>query len=309
MTDLGITAAMSRGLIVFDDLEGAFDTSSITWTNVVAAIVVMLVTVVIAVLLSHVTRQRLSRPETDTIQVARFAATAVRWAVIFLGGAIAISFLGADVAWFTITIVLIIVVVVLVARPLLEKYAAGVALATATGFGIGDEIGVRGIEGRVLEISGRSTVFRLRDGRRVHIPNTKMIDEDIIVFTTEQQRRSEIDLEIGGHHTVESVEKVILDALDAVDEVASDPAPRVRARGFGVASVKLSVRIWHKSDLGSASDALDQAVRAIALALDAAGMALANRELEVLLHDRAAASSLEERPPGTRLDDRRGERD
>ena len=86
---------------------------------------------------------------------------------------------------------------------------------------------------------------------------------------------------------------MILDALDAVEAVASDPIPRVRARGFGVASVSLSVRVWHKSDLASASEALDQAVRAIAHALDAAGMALANRELEVLLRDRDGAPSLE----------------
>jgi small-conductance mechanosensitive channel len=304
MTDLGITAAMSAGLVVVDDLDGAIDTSAITWTDVVAAIVIMIFTVVLAVLLSHLTHERLSRPETNTLQVARFAATAVRWVVMFLGGAIAISFLGADVAWFTITIVLVIAVVFLVARPLLEKYAAGVALATATGFGIGDEIGVRGVEGEFIEISGRSTVLRLRNGTRVHLPNTKMIDEDIVVFTTEQKRRSEIDLEVGGHHTVESVEKVILGALAAVEVVASDPAPRVRARGFGVASVKLSVRVWHKSDLGSASEAIDRAVRAIAHALDAAGMALANRELEVLLRDRDAASSFK---AATGLNERREE--
>ncbi len=54
MTDLGIAAAMSGGLIVVDDLDGAIDTSGITWTDIVAAIVVMIVTVVLAVLLSHV---------------------------------------------------------------------------------------------------------------------------------------------------------------------------------------------------------------------------------------------------------------
>jgi small-conductance mechanosensitive channel len=210
---------------------------------------------------------------------------------MFIGGAISLSFLGANASWFTITIVLLVVVVLLVAKPLLEKYAAGIALATATGFGIGDEIGVRGFDGKVLEFTGRSTVIRLRDGTRVHLPNTEMIDQDIIVFTTDKNRRTEIDLEVGRHHTVESVEKVILDALHGVEAVVSDPAPRVRARGFGVASVTLSVRVWHKSDLGSASEALDQAVRAIATALDAAGMALANDGLEVLLRDQRAAGS------------------
>ena len=299
MTDLDFTTAIS-GALPAQDIDGAFDTTGVTGTDVIAAIVVMIVTVILAAVVSHVTRQRLSRPETDTLQVARFAGTATRWAVIFIGGAWALSFLGLQADWLTITIVLVVVVVALVARPLLEKYAAGVALATATGFGIGDDIGVKGYEGNVLEITGRSTVLRLRNGRRVHIANTEMTSQDIVVFTTEQKRRTEIELEVDGHRTVESVERVILDALDAVEVVASEPAPRVRARGFGVTSVSLSVRIWHESDLGSASEALDQAVRAIARALDAAGMALANRQLEVLLRNRDAEPSLEAPPPVTK---------
>ena len=129
----------------------------------------------------------------------------------------------------------------------------------------------------------RSTVLRLRDGRRVHISNTDMVNQDVVVFTTEQNRRTDFDLEVGSNHTVDSVERVVVDALEAVEVVTSDPGPRIRARSFGVASVKVSVRIWHKSDLGSASEALDQAVRAIALALNVAGMGLANEQLDVLL--------------------------
>ncbi len=299
MTDLDFTTAMLGGLPA-QDIDGAFDTTGVTATDVIAAGVVLLATVIVAAVVGHVTRQRLSRPETDTLQVARFAGTAARWGVMFIGGAWALSFLGLQVDWLTITVVLLIVVVALVARPLLEKYAAGVALATATGFGIGDDIGVKGYEGNVLEITGRSTVLRLRNGRRVHIANTEMTNQDIVVFTTEQKRRTEIELEVDRHHAVESVERVILDALDAVEVVASEPAPRVRARGFGVASVSLSVRIWHESDLGSASEALDQAVRAIARGLDAAGMALANRELEVLLRNRDAEPSLGAPPPATK---------
>ena len=84
MTDLDFTTAMS-GYLLVPDIDGAIDTSGITWTDVVAAIVVMIVTVALAVALSHVTHQRLSRPENDTLQVARFAATAVGWVVMFLG--------------------------------------------------------------------------------------------------------------------------------------------------------------------------------------------------------------------------------
>ncbi len=266
----------------FDLSGGAVDTTGVTSTDVIAAIVVAVATVVIAMIVGYVTRRRLSRPGTDTVQLARFAATAARWIVLFMGGALALSFLGLDVAWFTIIIVLVIVVVLLVARPLLEKYTAGLAIGTATGFGIGDDIRVKDYEGEVLEITGRSTVLRLRDGKRVHIPNTDFVNQDIVVFTTDQKRRTEIELEVDGHLSVESVERVILDALREVAQVSGEPAPYIRARGFGVAGVKMSVRIWHKSDLGSGSQALDQAVRAIARGLDAAGIGLANPSLNVL---------------------------
>ena len=271
----------------FDLSGGAVDTTGVTSTDVIAAIVVAVATVVIAMIVGYVTRRRLSRPDSDTVQLARFAATAARWIVLFMGGALTLSFLGLDVAWFTIIIVLVIVVVLFVARPLLEKYTAGLAIGTATAFGIGDDIGVKDYEGEVLEITGRSTVLRLRDGKRVHIPNTDFVNQDIIVFTTDQKRRTEIELEVAddGHISVEKVERVILDALREVAQVSGEPAPYIRARGFGVAGVKMSVRIWHESDLGSGSQALDQAVRAIARGLDAAGMSLASPSLNVVPPD------------------------
>ena len=281
MTDLDLTPAMPAEVHALD-LSGAIDTSGVTTTDVIAAVAIAVVTLIVALIVGHLTRQRLSRPDTNTIQLARFGATAARWVIIFVGGSISLSFLGLEVSWFTATIVLVIIVVVLIARPLLEKYSAGVALATASGFGIGDEVGVKDFEGEVIEITGRSTVLRLRNGKRVHIPNTEMIEQDIIVFTTDQKRRTEIELEVDGRYAVESVERVILDALDAVAEIEGAPAPYIRARGFGVAAVTLSVRIWHKSDLHSGSVALDQAVRAIARGLEAAGMGIANPALEVL---------------------------
>ena len=65
----------------------------------------------------------------------------------------------------------------------------------------------------------RSTVLRLRNGKRVHITNTAMTDEDVIVYTTEQKRRTEIEIEVDARHPLKSVERVILDALNAVPEV------------------------------------------------------------------------------------------
>ena len=146
------------------------------------------------------------------------------------------------------------------------------------------EIGVKGFDGEVLEITGRSTVLRLRDGRRVHIPNTDVVGETIVVYTTDQLRRTAVEIEIAARHPLEAVERVLLEALDGLEAVAAAPAPQVRARRFGDDSVALSVRFWHHSGLDASSQALDQALRAMSAALGRAGMSLASGSLLVELH-------------------------
>ena len=75
MTDLDPLPAMSGDVHPFD-LGGAIDTTGVTATDVIAAVVIAVVTLIVALIVGHLTRQRLSRPETNTIQLARFGATA-----------------------------------------------------------------------------------------------------------------------------------------------------------------------------------------------------------------------------------------
>jgi small conductance mechanosensitive channel len=262
------------------DLGGAIDTSGVSGTDVLAAVMVAIATVAVAWLVGRFTRGRLTRPETGSLQVAALAARAARWIVVFVGAAWLLSLLGASANWFAITLAPVGVLIVLIAKPMLEKFAAGVALTTRPAFSIGDDIGVKDFKGTVLEITGRSTVLRLRDGRRAHVPNTDVVGETIVVYTTDQKRRTSVDLEIDARHPVAAVETVLLDALAGAEAVASDPPPRVRARGFGNAASP-SVRFWHDSGLAAEGEALDQAVRAMSDALREAGMALASGSLVV----------------------------
>lgn len=272
------------------DLSGALDTSNVSGTDVAAAVVVAIATVAVAWLVGRLTRRYLARPGTGSLQIAAVGARAAKWIVVFIGGSWAVSFLGASADWFALTLALVGVLVVLIVKPMLETFAAGVALTSRPAFGVGDDIGVKDFKGTVLEITGRSTVLRLRDGRRVHVPNTEVIGETIVVYTTDQKRRTSVELEVEDRHSVADVEAVLLGALARAEAVASEPPPRVRARGFGNA-VTLSVRFWHDSGLAAEAEALDQAMRAMSAALRDAGMTLAPRSLFVDLAPGASPES------------------
>ena len=270
-------------IAALSDLNGAIDTSTVSSSDVVAAVVVAVLTAVVAWIVGRATHRYLGRPGSNSLQVAGMTARAARWTVILVGASWSLSFLGAETSWFAITIALVLVLTVQIMKPALEKLAAGFALTARPAFKIGDDIGVKDLQGTVLEITGRSTVLRLRDGRRAHLPNTDVVDETIIVYTTDQLRRTSVKLEVEARHSVTEVESVLLAALATTDAVASDPPPRVRALGFGEESVTLSVRFWHESSLGAAIEAHDQAVRAMSTGLGQAGMALASGSLLVEL--------------------------
>jgi small-conductance mechanosensitive channel len=109
---------------------------------------------------------------------------------------LSLNLLGVDIGWFTVTIGLVAVVFVLMIRPLIENLAAGLLLETRPSFSLGDEIETSGFTGEVVEISARSTAVKTRDHRRVHIPNTDVLDNTIVVYTALDRRRSHIELQI-----------------------------------------------------------------------------------------------------------------
>lgn len=183
------------------------------------------------------------------------AAVSVGWAL---------NVLGVDIGWLTVVLVGIGIIVVLAARPVVEGMGASAVLVTRPAFGIGDEIGVDGVVGEVVEITNRSTVIRRRDGRRVHIPNVQMLAKTITVYTVDQLRRSAVEVIVGFESDVDQVESVLraaLEQLDTVDRVGS-----IRAQAL-TSGVQLSVRFWHPSGIKEGNDAVNDAVRAIVATL------------------------------------------
>ncbi len=206
---------------------------------------------------------------------------AVRASVAFVGLAIALSRFGVDIGWFTVVLVFIGAVLFLMLRPLLENLAAGLVLETRRSFSIGDEIQTKAYTGTVIELNGRTTVLQLRDWRRVHVPSTDVLDDSIVVYTAFERRRSHLELWIADDSDLDRATDVLVAATENVDGVLSDPAPTVRAVGFGNGTIGLEVRWWHGPGLGDEKSTRDRVVRALAVALPAAGISMPAPELRV----------------------------
>lgn len=263
------------------DLQGIVETEGVSGRDVVAALAVAGATALAAFLVGRLVHRAIGRPGTQSQAVAALAARIVRWAIILVGASWSLSLVGVNLGWFTLAVILLLVAVGLIVRPQIESIGASVVLTTRPAYQIGDEIEVLDQRGEVVDVTSRSTVLRLRDGRRLHVPNTTMLTEPVIVSSTAQPRRSTLELAVEERSDIDALERLVLDALARLSEVLAEPPPRVLARGIRGGAVHLEVRFWHGSRIVEENRARDRAVRAIGAALTAAGIPSAMDQITI----------------------------
>jgi CRP-like cAMP-binding protein len=107
----------------------------------------------------------------------------------------------------------------------------------------GDWISAGGHEGRVIDITLRSTRIMTIDHNEVFIPNSKVLSEAVVNYSLENTLHVR-KLSVGVSYWVppNKVRKVILDVLASVEGVSKLPAPIVRLIHYGDFSIQYEMR-------------------------------------------------------------------
>ena len=280
-----------------DKLDEAFTGQPITAADVVAALVVLAAGIGISFLVGRLLRHRFGRPGQQAEQNAKLAGRVGQWSVLAISIAWALEILGLKIGGLSFFILVALLVVALAIKPIAESFAISVAIASRPAFSVGDEIGVDGAVGEVLEITERSVVVRLRDGARVHIPNAEVISDKVTVFSTDVERRSTVDVRLVYDTDIDVAEQVIRAAVADVDAVLRIGS--IRAVSIN-GCVELSIRFWHESSISAANRASDAVVRAVHRALQQAGISgvpLFDTSLAGLLLPEGASLALPDAAP------------
>ena len=253
-----------------DELEAALAGTEITGWDIVWAVVAVIVAVILS-RAAHRVMQRLLRDVKGLSEDAKqLIGRVTSWVVILLGIAIAISVIGGNSAPIVIVIVIGVVVLALAMRGTAENFAAGIVLQTRGSIKVGDEIAALGFTGIVEELNGRSVVIRTIDGRTIHLPNAKVVDEPLANHSTLGVRRSELSIECTGSSDVATTIDVIRRAVAGAEGVLADPPPLVAVVSVHDGGASLALRYWHAPSAGPVVTAWVTA--AVAGVMDDAGV-------------------------------------
>lgn len=264
------------------DVEETLNSVATTWFEVIAAIVVLILTGLVSRFVRRRLRSYLQSQEGLQDYLPNLLARFAGWGVILIGVLVALTVLGVDMAPVVLVLLLVVGVLSFSGKGLLENFAAGLMLQMRGPFRIGDRVEIKGFAGTVREVNARAVVIVTEDSRDVHVPNADVLNDPIANFTSVPDRRSEVAVGIAYEADVTRAKQLITEAATSIEGVYPDPAPMAYIHEFGDSSVDLVVRFWH--DDGDRIEVWDRVAEAVKAALDGAGIEIPFPQRVVEMH-------------------------
>ena len=129
----------------------------------------------------------------------------------------------------------------------LSNFAAGVMMIIFRPFKVGDYIEGGGTAGTVEEIQIFTTQLKSADNKTIIVPNARMLDNNIVNYSTKATRRVDMTFGIGYDDDIDKARAVIREIIDGDERVLKDKAIMVAVSALADSSVNFTVRVWTKS--------------------------------------------------------------
>jgi len=128
---------------------------------------------------------------------------------------------------------------------IVNNFVSGLVLAFEQPFQVGDIIAVGQLTGRVRTIGIRASRVRTFEGAEVIVPNSTLIDGEVINWTlSDRMRRVEVAVGVAYGSDTTQVRNLLLKVAEDNEQVAKHPQPEALFLGFGDSDMRFNLRIW-----------------------------------------------------------------
>jgi small-conductance mechanosensitive channel len=209
----------------------------------------------------------------EQLSLRKVAANGVRAILTFVGLLLALTAVGIDLTALSVLGGAIGVGLGFGLQKLAANYVSGFVILAERSLRIGDMVKVDGFEGRITDIATRYTVIRALNGREAIVPNEMLITQRVenssladpkVLFATVVQVAYDTDLE--------ALRPKLVQAVQGVERVLSDPPPAVQLSSFAADGLELTVQFWIIDPENGSGNARSEVNLAILRCLNAEGV-------------------------------------
>lgn len=161
----------------------------------------------------------------------------------------AVPFLSAIPATlFSVMVAVITVAVGVAARPILENAFAGLMMSFSRVVRVGDTVRIGDWYGSIEDISSTHTTIRLWDWKRYVVPNSLIIQKEIINYSIFDQRLwAHVEFWVSWDADIALVRRLATEAAQASPYCEQDEAPTVWVMSTDKEAISLWVAAWAKN--------------------------------------------------------------
>ncbi|HHW45458.1 MAG TPA: mechanosensitive ion channel [Clostridiales bacterium] len=224
---------------------GQFLTFGITLLKAVAVAVVGYV--VIRCLLAALNKA-LTRVKVD-YSLKRFLLRSANILLLVVLALSVVSSLGISTSGLLAALSAAAVAVGLALKDSLGNIAGGILLLITKPFLTGDFIEAGDFSGTVLRIDMIHTILKTADNRRIIIPNGQLVNQKVINYSKEENRRLDLSIYISYDSDTKAAKQAVLKVLEGNPLVLREPEPPVvRISGHTEKGVEVAVMAWCKRE-------------------------------------------------------------
>ena len=215
--------------------------------HLLQALIILLIGYFAVKLIPKPIGKMLGKTAIDPVAV-KYLLRVVRVSLWVLIVVMALDKLGVPVTSLLTVLAAVGAAVALAIRDNLANLASGVVLLFAKPFKAGDYIEVGSLAGTVREIELMQTYLDTVGNMRVAVPNTKMMTETIVNYSTHDERRQDLVFSISYENDLQKAITLLTGLVEAHPLVLKEPVPpRVVVTEYAASSVNLTAQLWCKN--------------------------------------------------------------
>ena len=199
--------------------------------------------------------------------IAKLIADISRLAVIAIGIILALSAMSLDRAAASMLagVGIVSLAIGFASKDIASDYLAGLMIHFTHPYRTGDFIKTGNFHGYVDLLELRVTICRTQQGQRVIIPNSKIISDEIINFTTLGRRRVDLSIAIDWAEDLARVESLGIEAVESLQEPLRNPERQVEFfyEKFDGTNINFSLRFWTQPEQQTYLKAASEALKAV----------------------------------------------
>ena len=225
---------------LWNDIVDFFNNN--VWNIILFFAVLVIGTIVVKILL-NISRRMLKKTRMEGITqgfIMAFIKTALYLVLILM----LLSVIGIQVSGLITALSAAILAIGVALQNIIANVANGIVIVSTHMFKKGDWISVGSVSGAVTNINFLFTTLTTADNRRVTLPNSMLINNEVTNNGSYDTRRVEFTFSVAYETDVELVKKLVVDVMKSNGKVRLDKEPFCRLKTLGASSIDFFANCW-----------------------------------------------------------------